>query len=89
MTDVALVLAHQGGWDEVLLILTPIVIFAALLGLANRRANAEVRRRGHPQGAAGDGIDAADGTTGTGPAGAADDGAPDDGPERRPAPEDP
>jgi hypothetical protein len=39
------VLAHQGGWDEILLVLTPISLFAALLWLANRRANAELERR--------------------------------------------
>lgn len=48
MTAAALVLAHQGGWDEILLILTPIAIFAALLGLANRRANTAVRQRADP-----------------------------------------
>jgi hypothetical protein len=32
------VLAHQGGWDEVLLVLTPIALFAGLLAIANRRA---------------------------------------------------
>jgi hypothetical protein len=32
-------LAHQGGWDEMLMVLVPIAIFAALLVVANRRAN--------------------------------------------------
>lgn len=32
------VLAHQGGWDEILLVLAPIAIFALLLYVANRRA---------------------------------------------------
>ncbi|MGV3760317.1 MAG: hypothetical protein ACO1PW_12390 [Actinomycetota bacterium] len=32
-------LAHQGGWDEILLVLLPIAIFAGLLAVANRRAN--------------------------------------------------
>jgi hypothetical protein len=32
------VLAHQGGWDEMLFVLVPISIFAGLLALANRRA---------------------------------------------------
>lgn len=45
MRPLSLVLAHQGGWDEILLILTPILIFAGLLWIANRRANAEIRRR--------------------------------------------
>lgn len=39
------VLAHQGGWDEILLVLTPIALFAGLLWLANSRANRELRRR--------------------------------------------
>jgi len=33
------VLAHQGGWDEMLMVLTPIAVFALLLKLANSRAN--------------------------------------------------
>ncbi|HEX9681998.1 MAG TPA: hypothetical protein VGA13_02865 [Acidimicrobiales bacterium] len=32
------ILAHQGGWDELLLVLAPIVVFAVLLMIANRRA---------------------------------------------------
>jgi hypothetical protein len=32
------VLAHQGGWDEFLLVATPVAFFAFLLWLANRRA---------------------------------------------------
>ena len=38
-----MVLAHQGGWDEILFALTPLVIVAGLLLLANRRANAAQR----------------------------------------------
>lgn len=34
------VLAHQGGWDEVLFVAAPLVVLASLLGLANRRADA-------------------------------------------------
>ena len=33
-------LAHQGGWDEILLVLVPIALFALLLVVANRRADA-------------------------------------------------
>lgn len=40
-----MVLAHQGGWDEILLVLTPIALFAGLLWLANSRANKELQRR--------------------------------------------
>lgn len=43
--SVALLLAHQGGWDEILLVLTPIALFAGLLWLANSRANRELQRR--------------------------------------------
>jgi hypothetical protein len=35
----ALVLAHQGGWDELLFVLAPLLIFAGLLALARRRAD--------------------------------------------------
>lgn len=38
----AVVLAHQGGWDEILLVLVPIVVFAGLLAMANRRAAAKI-----------------------------------------------
>jgi hypothetical protein len=34
----AVVLAHQGGWDEMLLVLGPIVVIVLLLRLARRRA---------------------------------------------------
>ena len=39
-----LVLAHQGGWDEALFVLAPLVVIGLLLWMANRRAN-ELRRR--------------------------------------------
>ena len=32
------VVAHQGGWDEIAMVIGPLVIFAALLKLANKRA---------------------------------------------------
>ena len=31
------VLAHQGGWDEVIFVLAPLVVFAVLLAVARRR----------------------------------------------------
>jgi hypothetical protein len=34
------VLAHQGGWDEILMVLAPIAVFAGLLYVANKRAGA-------------------------------------------------
>lgn len=33
-------LAHQGGWDEILLVLGPILIIAGLLHLAKKRVQA-------------------------------------------------
>ncbi len=36
------VLAHQGGWDEILLVAGPLLVFAGVLFLANRRANAKL-----------------------------------------------
>ena len=32
------VLAHQGGWDEMLMVFVPVSLFAALLYVANKRA---------------------------------------------------
>ena len=46
----AVVLAHQGGWDETLLVLAPVVVVAALLYRANRRAKQHLADR------AGDGV---------------------------------
>ena len=34
----SLVLAHQGGWDEILLVGGPVMVFAWLLAVARRRA---------------------------------------------------
>lgn len=31
-------LAHQGGWDEALLVVVPMLVFAVMLRAANRRA---------------------------------------------------
>ncbi|HAY66731.1 MAG TPA: hypothetical protein DCY82_00385 [Acidimicrobiaceae bacterium] len=36
------VLAHEGGWDEILLVGGPLLVFAAVLFLANRRANSKL-----------------------------------------------
>jgi len=38
------VLAHQGGWDEILLVAAPLALLAGLLFLANRRASRGGRR---------------------------------------------
>jgi cyanate permease len=42
---VTALLAHQGGWDEMLLVLAPIVLVAVLLWLAKRRVDRAARRR--------------------------------------------
>lgn len=55
-----LFLAHQGGWDEILLVLVPIALFAALLVVANRRANAIEGQRSAEDGEQGDGDRPAD-----------------------------
>ena len=34
-------LAHQGGWDEILLVLGPILVIVGLLKLAKRRVTAQ------------------------------------------------
>jgi hypothetical protein len=36
---VTVVLAHQGGWDEILLVAVPAVVIVGLLALAKRRAD--------------------------------------------------
>lgn len=40
-----MLLAHQGGWDEVLMVLVPIVLFGLLLVVANKRAAAIEEQR--------------------------------------------
>lgn len=35
-------LAHQGGWDEILMVAGPLLVFASVLYLANKRANAKL-----------------------------------------------
>ncbi|MBT8241470.1 MAG: hypothetical protein KJN63_09610 [Acidimicrobiia bacterium] len=50
MSSVA-VFAHQGGWDEALLVIGPLVIIGGLLHLANRRLKkrlAELESRPEP-----------------------------------------
>ncbi len=36
-------IAHQGGWDEILLVLGPIAVIIGLLMLARRRVDASQR----------------------------------------------
>lgn len=33
------IFAHQGGWDEILFVLAPLLVFAGLLWLARRRVD--------------------------------------------------
>ncbi len=50
-------IAHQGGWDEALFVAAPLVVIAALLVVANRRANAmaaQTERGSDPLDAAGE-----------------------------------
>jgi hypothetical protein len=37
--------AHQGGWDEILLVALPIALFGVLLAIANHRANRAEQER--------------------------------------------
>lgn len=37
------VLAHQGGWDEILLVVGPIAVIVTLLVIAKRRIDARLR----------------------------------------------
>ena len=37
-----MVLAHQGGWDEMLFVALPLGLFAFLLFIANRKAQAHL-----------------------------------------------
>ena len=60
VTVAALVLAHQGGWDEMLMVLVPIAIFAGLLVMANRRASRIEEQRVAADGPPGDGAPGGD-----------------------------
>ncbi len=43
---ISVILGHQGGWDEALMVLVPIGLFVGLLLLANKRAKAiQAKRR--------------------------------------------
>ena len=45
MVGVLTLLAHQGGWDEILLIAGPIIVVVGLLALARRRVIRAERAR--------------------------------------------
>lgn len=38
-TSLAAMLAHQGGWDEIMLVLGPIVVIIAVLAVVKRRVD--------------------------------------------------
>lgn len=44
----AAMLAHQGGWDEILMVAIPMLLFVVLLGVASRRAKAQAALAGEP-----------------------------------------
>jgi len=51
LLSLAPVLAHQGGWDEMLFVLVPIALFATLLWRASKRADRLVSERHRAPGA--------------------------------------
>lgn len=38
-TSLAAMLAHQGGWDEIMLVLGPIVVIVVVLAVVKRRVD--------------------------------------------------
>jgi hypothetical protein len=46
MPFAAAILAHQGGWDETLLVLAPIVLIGAVLWVVKRRVDRQVEAQG-------------------------------------------
>lgn len=49
-----IVLAHQGGWDEILLVVAPMLVIIALLRLAKRRVERLDHGADHPDDRSGD-----------------------------------
>jgi hypothetical protein len=41
MPLVTVLLAHQGGWDEAILVAAPIVVIVAVLAIVKRRVDAQ------------------------------------------------
>jgi hypothetical protein len=48
MQMTAVLLAHQGGWDEALLVAVPIVVIIGVLALVKRRVEAHQGEFGEP-----------------------------------------
>ena len=44
------IVAHQGGWDELIFVFVPIALFAGLLAIANRRATRAQAEEEHEPG---------------------------------------
>lgn len=42
MAGTATIVAHQGGWDEILLVVGPIVVIIGILALVKRRVEANL-----------------------------------------------
>ena len=49
-----MIFAHQGGWDEMLMVLVPIGLFIGLLRLAKRRAERAAAERAGSTGSPGE-----------------------------------
>jgi len=47
------ILAHQGGWDEMLLVLGPLVLVGGALWLANRRVSRQLAEQHEAEAGAG------------------------------------
>lgn len=47
-------LAHQGGWDEILIVAGPLAIIGVLLWIANRRVSAQLARHEQATGTSSD-----------------------------------
>lgn len=44
------ILAHQGGWDEMLMVAGPLLVLVALLAVAHRRAHGSAGAGSEPAG---------------------------------------
>ena len=56
MASVTALVAHQGGWDEVLLVAGPVVVIIVALSLAKRRVD-RLEQGGSGVAGNGDGVD--------------------------------
>lgn len=39
VTELSAILAHQGGWDEMLLVIGPIIVIVGILAVVKRRVD--------------------------------------------------